>query len=984
MRGQPLYIVCAQGEEPLAERLAEPLREAGYEVTHSGTVEVGESQVGTAARALSSGAPIVLCATTRAVGSAWAHQIVNAGHSDGDSRVFVVQMEKQAYVEQLAVRAKVARYHEDPAAGLRDLLQALAKRFPPVPAAPDPAPARPSGGNGQYLDEPSPAATPDHRAIERFRGQLREEAVVRLPAALSPAEFLARAEVWSDGRLTRAGALLFGVSPTAACSSAMVKCVRYYGLDRSARRDIEDCLGPLPDQIVAARAFVARHVRRGERPSAEQAEAAPVYDYPMIAVREVIANAVVHRDYSRAEACVHVRVFDDRLEISSPGDWLGKDLPEGEPQELTGFDGQSLKRNYRLAHLLSLVRLVEGEGSGIPSALRDCRSERSPTPAVAKEGGFITVTLWPCPPEEPPPAKSAVLPLPADLPPGTPHFVGRQAELDALLAMDTSGAAPLVTVISGMGGSGKTALALHFARIARERFPDGQLYADLGGGDRSDVSTILRRFLLALGADPDTLPEDVQERAALFRGQVAGRRMLVLLDNAGSEQQVQPLLPGTPGPTVLVTSRRGLPGLAASVGARQVSVADLPAAEAVELLARRLEPGRAEAEPEALAELARLCGHLPLALAIVAARASAQPLLPLAALADDLRDTRGRLNELQAGDLNVRAVFSLAYGTLTPAAARMFRLLGLHPGPEFSAAAAAALAGLDLAEGRAALHELRAASLLGQVSADRYRLHELLRSYAREESLAADHPEERRSALLGMLDHYIERVSAAEPEWLHRENHIVVSLVAIAAAEALDDRVGLLAQGITPYLDQQGRWRELRNSHEIALAAAERLGDHAAVADARSGLGLAYAQLGRFQQAVQCFTQALTGYERLGDRGGAGRTRLVLSELLERHAGRAEAASHAELALTAFRAIGDRHGEARALTQTATLLAEQERYSEALALLGAALELYLDLNDVAGEARVLEGGQILRQPLVDDRKVNNGWRSHLIPQFHRM
>ncbi|HEX2743931.1 MAG TPA: tetratricopeptide repeat protein [Streptosporangiaceae bacterium] len=388
-----VYVVCAAGEESLAEQLAGPLQEAGYQVAHNGTIAVGESLVGEAEKALTSGSPIILCATAKAVGSAWSHKIVNAAHGDGGVRVFVVKMERQAFVDQLALDGKIADYCNDPVQAIHDLVDAMAKHFPPLLQIPGPGNATPIAAGGQFLDELTESATLDIESLQQFRRELRNEVAASYPSTLNAWEFLARASLSVDGRLTRTGALLFASNPTAACQTSMVKCARYHGDDRAASRDMETFEGPVPAQIVAARQFVADRVRTGEAPSADQAQSASIYDYPMVAVREIIANALVHRDYMSTHSCVHVRLFPDRLEVSSPGSWLGQDLQPDVEYKLADLPGHSLKRNFRLAHILSWIRLVEGEGSGIPATLHACRTESSPPPTVVQQQGFVTVTL---------------------------------------------------------------------------------------------------------------------------------------------------------------------------------------------------------------------------------------------------------------------------------------------------------------------------------------------------------------------------------------------------------------------------------------------------------------------------------------------------------------------------------------------------------------------------------------------------------------
>lgn len=754
MPGQTVYVVSAEGEETLAERLAEPLREAGYQVTHNGTVAVGESLVDEAAKALESGSPIVLCATARAAGSQWAHRIVNAGHKDGPIRVFVVQMEKQAYVDHLALKAKVAKYCDDPAGALRELLDALKKHFPPVINAPAPPKEKRIVIGGQFLDQLTESVTFDIEALQRFRSELRKDTADRYPAVLSAWEFLDRTGLRVDGWLTRTGALLFAKNPTVAFPTAMVKCTQYYGTGRGDSRDIVTYEDTLADQIVAARQFVADRVRRGEAPSTDQAQSTVVYDYPMVAVREIIANALVHRDYAATDACVHVRLFSDRLEVSSPGTWHGGNLSVSTEYELARLAGQSIKRNARLAHILSWIRLVEGEGSGIPSALRDCQAMRSPTPTVVQEQGCVTVTL------------RRRMRGPAQLPADVDVFTGRAeelAELDHLLAAGlTAGpgsTAVVITAVSGTAGVGKTALALHWAHRVRGEFPDGQLYVNLRGYDSDPpipVEDALAGLLRALGLAGPDIPPEVDERAAAYRSLLDGRRILVVLDNAASVEQIRPLLPGARSCVVVVTSRDSLAGLAARHGARRLDLDLLPPDDAVALL-RALIGERVDAEPDAAATLAEQCARLPLALRMVAELVATRPGTSLAGLVDELAGGQRRLERLNAGGdprTTVRAVFSWSYRHLPADAARAFRLLGLHPGPDLDADAAAALTDTAVEQAQYLLDLLARAHLISLTSPGRYTMHPLLHAYSTQLATENDTEAERQAALTRLLATY--------------------------------------------------------------------------------------------------------------------------------------------------------------------------------------------------------------------------------------
>src|SRR6266705_1999005 len=323
-------------------------------------------------------------------------------------------------------------------------------------------------------------------------------------------------------------------------------------------------------------------------------------------------------------------------------------------------------------------------------------------------------------------AAAPLVPVPAQLPPAVPAFTGRSAELaslDALAGLDAmvpraDGAGPAATAevaicaVSGTAGVGKTALAVHWAHRVAGRFPDGQLYVNLRGFDPGgaglDPGQALHGFLEAFGVPPARIPEDLAAQSGLFRSLLAGKRILVLLDNARSAEQVRPLLPGSPGCLAIVTSRDKLAGLVATAGARPLALDLLTAADARDLLARRLGADRVAAEPAAIACIIAACARLPLALTIAAARAATSPTFPLAAIAAELREAASALDPFDAGEsaTDVRTVFSWSYRALSAPAARMFRLLGLHPGPDVAVTAAASLAAVPPGQARALLAEL--------------------------------------------------------------------------------------------------------------------------------------------------------------------------------------------------------------------------------------------------------------------------------------
>jgi DNA-binding SARP family transcriptional activator len=424
-------------------------------------------------------------------------------------------------------------------------------------------------------------------------------------------------------------------------------------------------------------------------------------------------------------------------------------------------------------------------------------------------------------------------PVPQQLPPGLPVLTGRAAELADLDAIANSASAAIVAV-SGTAGAGKSALAVHWARRSAHRFRDGQLYADLRGFGPSDApataTETIGGFLTALGTPPERVPAGQDEQAALYRSLLADKQMLIVLDNARDEQQVRPLLPGTPRSLVLATSRNQLTGLAATDGARLLTLDILTHDEAVALLTARLG-SRAIADRAAIGEIATRCARLPFALAVAVARAAARPNFPLAALAAELRDAAGRLDALDSGDpaASVRTLFSWSYRQLSAGAARMFRLLGLHPGADITAHAAASMAGLDETAGRRMLRELSRAHVLSEHLPGRYTIHELLRAYAADQARAHDSQAERTAAVGRLLDHYLhtavhgafllypahepveliapapgvtpERLADARQAlaWFKAEQHVLTAAVALAAASGFDAHAWEIPRSLTPF-----------------------------------------------------------------------------------------------------------------------------------------------------------------------------------------
>ncbi|GAA1309236.1 NB-ARC domain-containing protein [Saccharothrix xinjiangensis] len=357
-----------------------------------------------------------------------------------------------------------------------------------------------------------------------------------------------------------------------------------------------------------------------------------------------------------------------------------------------------------------------------------------------------------------------VTPVPRQLPAPPAGFTGRRHELTRLTellddAADRGGTV-LISALSGVGGIGKTWLALHWAHRNADRFPDGQLFVDLRGfasdGAPLSAEAAMRGFLTGLGVAPDRVPPEPGAQVGLYRSLVADRRVLVVLDNAADTGQVAPLLPGSTSCAVLVTSRHHLPGLLTGHGAHALVLTELSDTEARRLLERRLGPDRLAAEPEATAELLTCCAGLPLALGIVAGRALAHPDLPLAVLAAELRDVTTRLTALDEEDspANLTAVLSWSHAALPPDRAEAFALLGIAPGTGFGPESAATTTGLNPTGTAVLLRALERASLTQQPSPGRYRLHDLVRLHAADRAVR-DLPDRVAPALRRLVDHYL-------------------------------------------------------------------------------------------------------------------------------------------------------------------------------------------------------------------------------------
>ncbi|MGW4210016.1 BTAD domain-containing putative transcriptional regulator [Lentzea sp. NPDC004789] len=488
-------------------------------------------------------------------------------------------------------------------------------------------------------------------------------------------------------------------------------------------------------------------------------------------------------------------------------------------------------------------------------------------------------------------------PIPRQLPAATPRFVGRSAELRDITELIGSDAVT-IAAITGTAGVGKTTLAVHWARGAADRFPGGQLHVNLRGFDHhrepAAPGDVLTRFLDALGVAAESIPADLEARSALYRSLVADRRMLVLLDNARDVEQVRPLLPG-PGPSlVLVTSRSRLTGLIVNEGAQHLALDVLLPDEAQALLVSRIGAARAAGADE----LIRWCGGLPLALAIVAARIVQEPGLSLPALVAELADERTRLDTLNTGDeaTSVRAVFQWSYQQLSPAAARMFRLIGVHPGPDITVPAAASLAGLSLGEARECVRELVRASLLAEHVAGRFTCHDLLRVYAADRASAEETAEARAAATERAFDHYLHTLIAVDA--MHHERFRLLEDVPVVASgtvpEILEGRDAIeawfraesavlravIAQSdelgwerhtwqfvwfVFDVIDWTSPWQEWLWIFDKGRGAAGRLGERRHVARLLYLEGMALGRIGRFGDCRELLERSDHAYAEIGD-----------------------------------------------------------------------------------------------------------------------
>ncbi|MFG1606497.1 BTAD domain-containing putative transcriptional regulator [Actinoplanes sp. NPDC049265] len=577
------------------------------------------------------------------------------------------------------------------------------------------------------------------------------------------------------------------------------------------------------------------------------------------------------------------------------------------------------------------------------------------------------------------------LPAPAQLPPDLPFFAGRAGPLAE--AYRVAGAAGPdgagVLAIDGMPGVGKTTLAVHIAHALAPRYPDGQLYVELRGfdgqGPAMSTAEALRGLLGSLGVPQDTIPTELHAQAGLFRSTVAGRRLLIVLDNCRDTEQVRHLLPGTPGGLVIVTSRSRLTGLMAGVGAHPMPVGLPTVEEAREGFIRRLGPARVNAAPAAVDEIIESCGRLPLACAVVCARAAGRPDTPLDRIAAELTQARGSLDGFSGDDPNtdLRAVFSWSYRALTPDTARLFRLLPAHPGKDVSIAGAAALAGVPARVGRQLVGELNRAHLTVEHRPGRYQTHDLLRAYATEllddagadERAAAEDRCLRFYRSTAAVAHQLFATSAQQHDvpdvgpdvtpltfpdrvaamsWLEAEAQVLIDLVQFAARTGRHTAAWQLAIGIQHYFERSGRSLDWVATARVALEAAERGGDLAGQARTHRSLAGGYYFQRDFDAAVYHLERSRSLYVALGLGPELSRVDFNIAMVLRQRGRHEEALAALEGPIRQATATGDQKQLADAAVEQAANHAALGHREIAMRLVGPSLAYFREIGDQFG------------------------------------
>jgi tetratricopeptide (TPR) repeat protein len=579
---------------------------------------------------------------------------------------------------------------------------------------------------------------------------------------------------------------------------------------------------------------------------------------------------------------------------------------------------------------------------------------------------------------------------PRQLPIAIQHFLGRETQLEAMTGLAeqvAGGGESAVIVIEGTAGVGKTTLANHFAYLMRDRFPDGQLYVNMHGfggvGNPVTANEALRGFIDALGVSPTSIGASAHDQAALYRSLLADRRVLVVIDSAADAEQVRHLLPGGPGCLTIVTSRNRLTGLVAE-GAQAIRLDPFTMTEARNLLIRRLGADRVERELPECEKLIRLCAGLPLALNVVAARAATQPEFSLAVLSGEFRGRE--LDLLKTGDpaTTTRTVFSWSYQHLSDDAMRMFRLLGIHPGPDINVSATASLCATPAGQARKALDELTRANLLEEHLPGRFTFHDSLRAYARELAHAHGSTEELAAAERRLLDHYLRTAHGAMhrlyparrpvkmpppqpgsvPEilatyeqalaWFRAEGRVLLAVITHAGQREFDTYCWQLAWTFVPHLSRSGQLHDLAKIMKVALTAAERTKDLDVLGRTYYELGYAYRRLGETTEASAHLEQSLKLFAQLGDRIEIAQAHHGIALLLEQQGRYAEALKHAQEALRLRRSFAGTAAIAYSENVVGWIQGQLGNYHEMLKHCQRSVELHLESGSRSGEADALD------------------------------
>lgn len=691
---------------------------------------------------------------------------------------------------------------------------------------------------------------------------------------------------------------------------------------------------------------------------------------------------------------------DVRLRLGQHTTLVAELAPDVERQpldeRLAGQYMLALYHSGRQAHALQhyeLVRrrLVEelGADPSAPLQLLHRQILTGSVPATGSVSPAGSATAAVRPPDSGPP-----LPVPRQLPARPRSFTGRTRDLDRLSAIMDARSSPdtvAICAIGGIGGIGKTWLALHWAYRHIGRFPDGQLFVDLRGFDPVDEpllpAVVLRGFLAAVGVPPAAIPTDLDAQSGLYRSLLADKRILVVLDNARDTAQVAALIPAGPDCTVLVTSRNQLTGLVTTQGACVLDLGPLPEPEAHDLLASRLGHDRVAAEPDAAAELLASCAGLPLALSVVAARSSNPASRPsLALLAEELRGASTRLNGLDAGEAaaSVPAVLASSIQALRPEAAELFRLLGLAPGPDTSLPGAASLAAQPVHGARVAMRELQSLYLVEQHVPGRYRMHDLVRLSAAELARRDRTEEERDAALQRLVDFHVHTAVAAEYlldphhppvpigepapgsrpqpladetaalEWFGDEHAVLLTVQRFAAEQGLHSAVWHLAWTLDAFHWRRGHLADDLLVWQAGLAAADALGDPALRARARRRLGHAHLRAGDHVAGTELLEESLALAEQTNDLRNQAHTLGALAWAWELRGREQRALDHALRANRLFHSLDMPVWETRTLNDVGWHQARLGLLAEARASCEAALDGTRRHRDRDGEANALD------------------------------